>query len=217
MDYIGDRNCGLHAVPEHFIMYRDKAGFKVEEGRSMAVHNGIADLSELNEEAEGITIAEVEDTIREKVISYDVEIHFQNRQHLLNLLFKQQNLLALAALDSNNSIIGYGCCRLSYTGDIMMGPVYGDNARVAEVLINHLLTRSNKKFCKTPHENGAENGEVSGRSVLCMSLTSNPNAVSIFKKIKLPVHEETPRLWTKFITKADYQRIYCVLSPNFSL
>ncbi len=33
--HIGDRNAGLYAVPEHLVMYRDRAGFTHEDNKFM--------------------------------------------------------------------------------------------------------------------------------------------------------------------------------------
>ena len=122
MDNVGDRNCGLSAVPSKFSVYKDRAGFKVVEGRSMVVIQGkplgISKLRSTNKLKSNYHLAKVtgaehhEDLIK-SIIVFDKTVHLDNREKLLRLTFAKPDTTTLAIVDSTcGKIVGYGCIRL---------------------------------------------------------------------------------------------------------
>lgn len=85
MDHIGDRNAGLYAVPEHLVMYRDRAGFKHEDNKLMCLYESDSvRTQDLVKDLDGIRIDKIDDTLAQKVIEYDEEVHKFSRSVSVN-------------------------------------------------------------------------------------------------------------------------------------
>jgi hypothetical protein len=208
LKHIGNRNCGLNAVPENLSMYQNKAGFAIVEGRAMVVFDGIPkNLDKLNMTLDNnLRVNELKrgnNGLLSKIISYDAKVHNDNRQKLLTLALNKEDIYTIAITnESNNQLLGYGCIKPSFHNLGMLGPVYADNDSVAEVLISYLIKSSN-----IAQTNG----------LYYFILDSSDFGLKIAQKLELVEHERCPRLFTKFVIPANHQFIYCIHSPDFSL
>jgi hypothetical protein len=208
LKHIGNRNCGLNAVPGKLLMYQKKAGFAVSEGRAIVVFKGKPKnldnlLMTINT---SFTIKELkrdDKSLLSKIINYDTKVHKDNRQKLLTLTLNKEDYYTIAIIDeSNDQLLGYGSIKPNCGNQGMIGPVYADNDSVAEVLILNLI-----KSCKLSQTNG----------LLYMTLDSSETGVKIGQDLGLEEYSRCPRLFTKFVIPANHQFIYCIHSGDFSL
>jgi len=208
LKHIGNRNCGLNAVPKKLLMYQKKAGFAVSEGRAIVVFKGKPKnldnlLMTINT---SFTIKELkrdDKSLLSKIINYDTKVHKDNRQKLLTLTLNKEDYYTIAIIDeSNDQLLGYGSIKPNCGNQGMIGPVYADNDSVAEVLILNLI-----KSCKLSQTNG----------LLYITLDSSETGVKIGQDLGLKEYSRCQRLFTKFVIPANHQFIYCIHSPDFSL
>jgi hypothetical protein len=99
-------------------------------------------------------------------------------------------------------ILGYGCIRHDNTGGAMVGPLYAKSDDYCEVILRELVDR----FAISP-----------GGKYSLMSLTSNPQADKLLRRIGLVQMDQCSRMFTQFIPEASLDQIYYVHSPNFTL
>jgi hypothetical protein len=99
-------------------------------------------------------------------------------------------------------ILGYGCIRHDNTGGAMVGPLYAKSDDYCEVILRELIDR----FAMPP-----------GGKYSLMSLTSNPQADKLLRRIGLVEMDQCSRMFTQFIPEASLDQIYYVHSPNFTL
>ncbi|XP_054166033.1 uncharacterized protein LOC128963543 [Oppia nitens] len=206
---IGNRNCGLHAVPEKLEMYRNKAGFRVSEGISMVVCSGIPmNWQSLRQNVDKEIKIEVfnrdNNELLQKIIDYDSRVQMNgNREKLINLCLHNSGYTTFVAINDNTKQLnGFGCIRIDYEGKGMIGPVYGDNEIIGEVLIYNLL-----KSCPVTQTKG----------LLYMTISSSMTGIEISKKLELTETERCERVFTKHVIPVNHSLIYCLFSPNFGL
>lgn len=202
MDHVNLRNAGLYAVPEQLSTYRDKAGFSVQDSRQMLVFEADAplDASNLVQTVGNVIVKRIDDD--QLVIDYDEKVLGYRRERLLELTFKENDSVALVALDKfDGHVVGYGCMRTNNVGKAMAGPIYADNDAVAELLVSTSI-----KELPAAQRSG----------LLYMAIDSCPGGVRIAEKLKLNLHERLPRFFTRSVAEADFARIYCIHTPNFS-
>lgn len=129
---VGDRNCGLSAVPEKFGIYKDKAGFKVEEGVSMVIFQGIpkmdsiktADKLDSKYIIEKINLDSNKELIK-NLINFDATVHLDNRDKLLRLEISKKDTITLVVREKNtNNVVGYGCVRPDYSKFVTFNDIY---------------------------------------------------------------------------------------------
>ncbi len=85
----------------------------------------------------------------------------------------------------------------------MIGPIYALNDAVAELLMRQLF-----ETFSGPFMNG----------LLYMTLDSNPGGERIAKKLNLKKQHELPRIFLRQpYLGAEWNNVYCIHSPNFSL
>ncbi|XP_054164317.1 uncharacterized protein LOC128962023 [Oppia nitens] len=207
MAHIGDRNAGLYAVPEHLVMYRDRAGFAREDSRQMVLYDGESvRLRDLVKSMDGIRVEPiVGDQLVERVVDYDNRgVHRYSRSRLLPGVFREPDSVALVAVDEyDDQVVGYGCMRTNNIGKAMAGPVYANNDALAELLVYSLIDRF---------------PTAQTRGLLFMTLDSNPGGIRIADKLGLGKQEQLPRFFNKFVyTDAQWDRVYCIHSPNFAI
>lgn len=216
MHHVGERNAGLYAVPEHLHTYRDLAGFSVQDSIRMIVYESdcLLTTQDLVKAIGNVLVTEITDQVFDRVARYDQSVAHVDRSHLLRLTFQQKDTLSLVAFETNCSrpgsesetnevrkVVGYISFRLNNIGKAMAGPLYADNDAVAELLVNEAI----QKF-----------PIACSKGLLYMTLDSSPGGIRIAEKLKLDYSEHLPRLFRKAIPVADFNRIYCIFSPNFS-
>lgn len=215
MEHVGDRNAGLYAVPEHLHTYRDLAGFSIEDPIKMIVYESdcILTTEDLVKAIGNVFVTEITDQTFDRVARYDRGVTYVDRSRLLRSNFNQKETLSLVAFETTRSrdgsdeasevrkVVGYLSFRVNNIGKAMAGPLYADNDAVAELLMNEAI-------CKFP--------VASAKGLLFMTFDSSPGGIRIAEKLKLDYSEHLPRLFTHKIPVADFDRIYCISSPNFS-
>lgn len=157
---------------------------------------------DLVKKIENIDLVVVDEKLNPRIAIYDEKVVNYNRAKLLGNIFQEQDSLTMAAIDRDNgSLVGYGCFRKNNIDTAMAGPIYADNDGVAELIVYNLI----------------ENFHLSKEKGLNMMIPdSNPGALRIAQKVGATKHEELPRFFTKSIPKANFDRIYCITTPNFS-
>lgn len=122
LEKVGDGNCGLSAVPSKFKVYKDRAGFKVVEGRSLVIYEGspykvntlkCAKHLPSNYRLVRLTSVEYDESLVKKIIEFDQTVHLDNRSKLLQKMFAQPGTITIAIIDDNeDKVVGYGCIQL---------------------------------------------------------------------------------------------------------
>jgi len=205
MKHIDGRNAGLYAVPEHLVMYRDKAGFCHEDNKLLYIYESdTVRTVDLVKSIRGTRIDKIDQTIIEQIIEYDTQVHGYSRAKLLPHVFSEEDTVALVAIDEyDGKVVGYGCFRTNNINKAMAGPLYANNDAVAELIVYEII-----KAFPIVEKNG----------LLYMTLDSNPGGIRIAEKLGLHKHEELPRFFTKYAyDHALWNRVYCIHSPNFSI
>ncbi|XP_074602111.1 uncharacterized protein LOC141855837 [Brevipalpus obovatus] len=203
LNHVGDRNAGLHAVPKLQKTYQEKAGFKLLDERKIFEYKSMSlRTDDLVHKIDNIAVVPMDENMIDSAIAYDERILFYNRGKLLRAIFGEKDALALAAIDQDNGkIVGYGCIKKNNIDTAMSGPVYAENDAVAELIVFNLITKFN-----LAQEKGLN----------MMVPDCNPGAIRIAQKLGMIKHEELPRLFTKNIPDADFDKIYCITVANFS-
>ncbi|XP_075678268.1 holothin acyltransferase-like isoform X2 [Dermatophagoides pteronyssinus] len=139
-----------------------------------------------------------------KVIDYDAHVHGYIRAKLLPHVLNEEGSAAFVASNmTGEKIFGYGCIRTNNIGKAMIGPLYADNDAIAELLMHYLFARLSTQFAK---------------GLLYMTLDSNPGGERIAEKLALKQQEKIQRFFrSQPYDGADWDRVYCIHSPNFSL
>lgn len=186
----------------------------MKDERNMYVYDADqVDLENLVKDMENIRISLItgaqdeEELLLPAVIQYDARVHGYSRAKLLSATFREPDTISMVATDKEEkspaAVVGYGCLRTNNIDKAMAGPIYADNDAVAELLIYKMI-----QSFPVARNNG----------LLYMTLDSNPGGVRIAEKLGLTLREELPRFFRKEnIPKADFGRIYCIHTPNFSL
>ena len=202
MEYIGERNCCLFAVPNKIELYRNELGFKLQAKQHMIIYFGKVSQKIINSNEIKIETMISEELI-EKVIDYDRRIHGSNREKLLRLSVKEEEWLALTALDSITGIVvGYGCIRENSEQFATLSPVYANCHEIAVQLCETLINSN---------EFAIKNG------FFYYTISTNESAIRCAEELQLEKHEECPLLFKNSIIEVDYQKVYSIFSPNFSI
>ena len=138
------------------------------------------------------------------VIEYDERIIGYKRKKLLMSCFREKDSVSMVAVNKfDQKIHGYICIRTNNIGKGMVGPLYAEDDGVAELLMNRATSELDCCLKK---------------GLLFMPLDSNPGSLRMAEKMRLTKHEILPRFFTKGVPDwfIDYDRIYCIHSPNFS-
>ena len=208
LEHIGRRNCGLHAVKQELSMYRNKAGFTVNDQVTLVVFLGLPkhwqNLQKQNEEYISIMeYIEGNDEYLTKIIEYDSKVHKEKRSKLLSLTLNDNDINTYVAIDTfSQKLVGYGCIKISNAGKGMIGPLYADNDTIAEVLVYNLI-------------NSCIEAQING--LLIQTLSTSLGAIKIAELINVKEVNRCQRIFTKYAIPFNHQYLYCVHSPNFSL
>ena len=120
---VGDRNCGLVAVPDKFNIYKHRAGFKIQEGSALLIAEGephgvglLKTLDKLHNPGlrlRKLISVEYDEDLVKAIVSFDEKVHCDNRDKLLRLCLAKEDTVTYAVLDSNSNdeVVGYGCIR----------------------------------------------------------------------------------------------------------
>lgn len=121
LEQVGERNCGLGAIPSKFDVYKNRAGFSIEEGCSMVIHEGVPrgveKLMSLDRMADGkglklrkLISVEYDEDLVQAIVAFDEKVHLDNRDRLLRYCLAKEDTVTYAVLDGEE-VLGYGCIR----------------------------------------------------------------------------------------------------------
>ncbi len=124
LEQVGERNCGLGAIPSKFEVYKNRAGFKVEEGCSMVINEGVPrgveklmTLDRMTGTSQGrrlklrkLISVEYDEDLVQAIVAFDEKVHLDNRDRLLRLCLAKEDTVTYAVLDGEE-VLGYGCIR----------------------------------------------------------------------------------------------------------
>ena len=100
------------------------------------------------------------------------------------------------------TLTGYIHIRTNNINKAMVGPLYANNDAIAELLMYQAINTFPSK--------------IISRGILYMTHDSSAGGKRIAEKLKLAHCEDLPRFFKKSIPNADFDRIYCIHTPNFS-
>lgn len=99
---------------------------------------------------------------------------------------------------------GFGCLRQhSITKRFYLGPLYSDDADSAQLLIESLIETNLSS--------------IQANGMIWNAIDANQISLDLAKKFDLQEIERCERIFTKHPIRANYQFIYSVFSPDFSL
>ncbi|KAI2805002.1 hypothetical protein BLOT_003991 [Blomia tropicalis] len=209
---VGDRNCGLGAVPAKFDIYKNRAGFNVEEGSSLVITQGIPKgierlktLDKLNNpklQLRKLISVEYDEDLVQKIIAFDEQVHLDNRDKLLRYCLAKEDTVTYAVIDSDsNQVIGYGCIRPDSIDRAMPGPLYAMDDDIAEIILGQLL-RCDSCF----------NDEVS-----FFTSSKSVGGLRLAKEVlNLTEAERCAKLYTRTIPPFNYDMQYACHTPDFA-
>lgn len=211
MEYIGDRNAGITAVPDKIQLYRDKLGFKMADKHHMIITSGKINFQyfrnlNLSFDYSSLKIQLLNDdsnSIWPKVLNYDFEIFGYHRDKLLKLCLFEEDSISMIAKNNNNEIVGFGCVKEDSGHRIMIAPLYADDENIALILIvNLILSYVNIN---------------STNDIVLYILHTNLSSISLMHKLGFELNEECLRFFKKSLIHFNNNKVYCVLSSSFSL
>lgn len=202
MKHIGPRNCALNAVPGKLELYRDKGGFPIEETRWTCVVNEteepIAHEALSDHVPDGVSIEPFQDSYLPAMLEYDLALVGYDRKRPLELNCKEVDSKTLVAF-KNGECVGFGTIKISCHKCGQVGPLYADDAAVAEVILRRLIVSLPK-----------------AKGFAMMTISTNCPANDFIKKIGCPTTEECPRLYRKEKIEVDTNKIFAQWDLNFS-
>lgn len=203
MEHIGSRNAALNAIPHKTELYRTKGGFPVVETRWTCVVNETnvsrVDHQVLSDEApEGVDIQPFQESHLPSMYEYDLALMGYNRELALRLNCSEQDSRTLVAF-KDGKCVGFGTIKISCHNAGQVGPLYADDAAVAEVMLRRLIV-------SLPQATG----------FAMMTVSSNPAANEFIKRMGCPTAEECPRLYKKKIIDVEFNKVFAHFDLNFS-
>ncbi|CAL1276857.1 unnamed protein product [Larinioides sclopetarius] len=202
MEHIGRRNAALNAVPGKLELYRDKGGFPIVETKWTCVVNETEDP--INHETlsdqvpVGITIEPFQDAFLPAMSEYDFALVRYDRKQALELNCKEVDSKSLVAF-KDGKCVGFGTIKISCHNCGQVGPLYADDAAVAEVMLRRLIVSLPK-----------------AKGFAMMTISTNSPANDFIKKIGCPTTEECPRLYRKEKIEVDTNKVFAQWDLNFS-
>ncbi|GIY76149.1 hypothetical protein CDAR_461011 [Caerostris darwini] len=202
VEHYGTGNCGLNAVPGMYEVYRDRAGFPVEEPDWVCVKNQTStDVSQnvlSNIVPPGVDIQPYQDSFLPAMVAYDQAlIGFKRSLQLLYSCEEVDNKTLVAFKDG--VCVGFGTIKESCLRAGRIGPLYADEPVIAEVILGRLLD-------SFPERKG----------FAMMTISNNMHANSFLRKLGCPAKEECRRLYSSKRLMVDTSKIYAHFDINFS-
>ena len=209
MNYIGpDKNIGLCAAPAQIRLYREKAGFVHPDPFCMiCTESDKLDLKQLCfHTPDNVLIREFNDSLLDAVIEYDEQLIRLNRRRLIELGIREDKTLSLVASEvESGKVVGYGCLKWSNVNKAMLGPLYADNAKVAEALLFRLLS-------------DYQYADVQATGLVWLLLDGNKTAIELGTRLGQKFSYPSPRLFTKYVPQptVDASKVYALFSPDIA-
>jgi GNAT superfamily N-acetyltransferase len=179
LDYLGDRNLGLDAVPAQEENYQ-KSGFRPAYRIFYFKARGGGTAP-----AAAVSLSQVPFP---DLVAYDRQFFPSARPQFLRCWLKQPEGAALGVL-KDGQLTGYGVIRACRHG-FKVGPLFADGEEIAETVLQGLLARA------------------PGAPVFLGLPESNPLALALAERRRLPQVSVTARMYTRFEPLAPLSRLY---------
>ena len=204
MQHIGsERNVGLYALPLMADKYKNKYNFSmIPKKQIMKFEGKFKDNYDLIENIDGISLVSINEDNIQKVIQYDKEVCEQtmDRTVLLTQLYKTAETVNLLAINESNEVMGYCFICVKSKDFCSVEPLYADNERIAELLVN--------KCCQLLTET-----KTNGLIYYCWD--NNHKSIAIAEKLNLELIQKRPTLYTKKVIEGNSDKIFCVQNRAF--
>ncbi|KAL3245458.1 hypothetical protein MRX96_046913 [Rhipicephalus microplus] len=202
---LGDCNAGLNAVPKHLSTYRDHAGFGHLDTWNTLVYSGTAvSTDKLARPTEELRAVPVTANLLPQVIAYDALVHCYNREKAVTYTVYDTDGFARAVVrrrpDGSEVVCGFGKIGTNILGGAMMGPLYAEDRRAADVLLRALV----------------DGNPLTRVSLTMMVVDCNPDGVGLAEDLGLESHMRVPRCYRKAIVPARFEQIFAQHDLNFS-
>ncbi|XP_035230083.1 uncharacterized protein LOC118202031 [Stegodyphus dumicola] len=202
-EHIGARNAGLNAVPGKLELYRDKYGFSIVENKwDLLVNEIYENISPENlsyEVPKGVYIENCRIAHLPLIYEYDCNLVGYRRDLAIKFMVQEQDTESLVAT-KDGECVGFGVIKKTYRGVHHIGPLYANDAAVAEVILRRLIV-------STP--------EIKG--LYMATVSNNVPANDFVKKLGCPKLELCPRLTRKEMANVDTNRIFALFDMHFTL
>jgi ribosomal protein S18 acetylase RimI-like enzyme len=183
MAYLGNRNIGLDGVLAQQPNYK-KSGFQLAY-RNIRFQGVIESAARAN-------VSSASDLPFDQLVDYDRRFFPAERVNFLTQWLQQADSVALAAVNEAQ-ITGYGVLRACRAG-YKIGPLFADNARIAEDLLVALAARSR------------------GETITLDVPETNPSALALAERHGMASIFETARMYTKAAPAIPLEHIFGVTS-----
>ena len=189
MKHIGtERNLTLFSFERMFANYRDRSNFVVIPQRCGLWFTGKATTNQLIEAIDGISVLPISEDNIEKVVQYDREVCGVDRSPFIRELLKIKEYVNRVALNEKDQVVGYCVVTLSNLNTGMVEPLYADDEKIAELLVN--------KCCQS-----LPITQNSGLSYFCWD--NNLKSIEIAKKMGLILDSKFQSRYPILFTKED--------------
>ncbi|XP_015922556.3 holothin acyltransferase-like [Parasteatoda tepidariorum] len=145
----------------------------------------------------GVALRPYQDDHLDLVSAYDYNLMGYDRRHLLELSSREENSQTFVALNGRECV-GFGSVKLSCMGAARIGPLYADDATIAEALLKNLL----KSFPR-------------GRGIMMVTLSNNSKANNLMTKLSVPTTQELVQVFSERILEVDTHKVYAHFDVNF--
>ncbi|KAG8190174.1 hypothetical protein JTE90_011899 [Oedothorax gibbosus] len=204
VEHIGTRNGILNAVPDKTDKYRTKGGFPIlETSWSVAVnviYNPVNHEVLSDEPPEGIDIVPFQESHLPAMFEYDLALMGYKREKALELNCKKLDSRTFVALDGENMSVGFGTIKMSCNKALgQVGPLYADDPKVAEVILKRLIVSLPK-----------------AKGFAMMTVNSNLAAQKFIDRLRCPVLDLCPRLYSKARFNVDLDKVFAHFDLNFT-
>lgn len=151
-----------------------------------------------------VMVNDGDDEIMNKIISYDQSVTGHDRSKLLPLIISEPDALCLAAIEvTTGSLLGYGNIHTTNMDRALFGPLFAQTPEIAELLFGQLIDQF--PLAKTCGYH-------------LMAPNTNQTFINqIASKLNCQQDHILPRLFRSFCPKLNWNQVYCITSPNYTV
>ncbi|KFM58754.1 hypothetical protein X975_09474, partial [Stegodyphus mimosarum] len=200
-EHIGARNAALNCVPRLLELYRDKYGFPIVENKWELLVNEIYENfspENLSDEVpKGVYIENCRNAHLPLICEYDCNVVGYRRDLAIKFMIQEQDTESLVAT-KDGECVGFGVIKKTWRGVHHLGPLYANDAAVAEVILRRLIV-------SVP--------EI--KSLYMATVSNNAPANDFVKKLGCPTSEICHRLTRRDKANIDTSRIFALFDMHF--
>ncbi|XP_054165752.1 uncharacterized protein F36G3.2-like [Oppia nitens] len=197
--YMGtDRNIALFAATQAMgDYYRTKCGFGVVPDRRLVHMTGqVVVNDDIIKNIDGITLSVITNEILPLVVKYDSNVCAGlNRTVYIKELTKSPDTWNLVAINENRDVVGYCIIYTTTTEVTMVGPLYADNDKIAELLVGQCC-----------HQLPVERRN----NFLYYCWNTNDKSIGLAKRLGLTYLKDRPFLFNKKLVDGQLDKQFCI-------